>query len=169
MDISEFILPTAIATSVATVITALFQTYLSSRTAHDFARLLEEHKTELAERLAARSRLMERRLLAYPQLVELIYRARNIARDLVTTSSPILTREFAARRREIENAIYKYRIDLERDQLFELTHDFKNLLAVFANAQASDQGDPGKLRSLYESIEAAYRTIVARISAEAGA
>jgi len=78
--------------------------------------------------------ISERRLTIYPKIVELVYRTRNLAREIVSVPQPtqILSDELEARTRELEESVYASRLDLERDGAFVITHTHKNLAMTFA-------------------------------------
>lgn len=172
--LSDFVLPpTALIAIVSAVISAvttfLLQTYLAKRVEHKFARQLEDHKAELSVRLHAEHGIATRRLEAYPKIVELCYRARNMARDLLPTpeTSPALRDELLVRAKELEEYVFRFRLDLEGDNVFTLVHRYKNLVLEFARTSAIPVSTPStaeNLRLIYAAIESAYPKVVHELS-----
>jgi len=145
---------------------------------HSYEVELERLKTQLAIMVETTHELTERRLATYPQIVELVYRVRNIAREIVapTETSPILIDEFAARTGELENNLYVCRMDLERDEAFLPIHTFKNTAKTFNRLledrdhyQSHGEEDEAsristELRGLYAEIEKQHRPIIESLS-----
>ncbi len=76
----------------------------------------------------------ERRLKAYPQLTELVYRIKNAAQDAMrdnTTSFRVRAEDFHSRVQALEDSLYGYRIYLQRDNVFPSVHAFKNAAKNF--------------------------------------
>jgi hypothetical protein len=102
-----------------------------------------------------------------------------MSRELVSVNrSPAFVEELAARTRELENSLYRFRIDLERDGTFGLIHTYKNLLKAFnmilkdivfcqsKNCEPEEiHGEIEKLRATYDNIEALHKTIIGKLSA----
>jgi len=83
MDFSATLQAVLTSAGVSAAVTFLIQTYFSKRLEHNFARKLEAYKAELAVRIQSEHGIATRRLEAYPKIVELCYRTRNMARDLL--------------------------------------------------------------------------------------
>src|SRR5438105_3465349 len=84
----------------------------------------EKFKSELATEGDVARSINERRFRPYPHMVELVYRTRNLAREICEGigPNPTLVDELAARWLELQDAIFEARSDLERDHLFETVH-----------------------------------------------
>ena len=134
MEHSIFI---SVFTSTATtaLLFFVFRTVLKSKINHYFRTELEKYKSELHVTADFEKKMTTRRIEAYAYLVEVIYRTRNMARDLsihFSLSNSSLFSEFKSRVKELEDCLYRYRIDLERDNLFIRVHEYKNLLLNFS-------------------------------------
>lgn len=148
---------------------------------HNYAIQLEELKAEMVIGADLQHELTERRLSSYPKLVELVYRTRNMARELVDVNlNPVFVEELEARSIELEDCLYKFRIDLERDHIFGPIHAYKNLLKNFNLAlkdmmlyQSRDtledevQQVAKQLKSTYNSIETLHNSIINKLSESA--
>ena len=168
-DISSGILSAIVAVGTSTLTTLLIQTYLTKRVELRFARELEAYKAEIGLRAYTEHEIATRRLEAYPKIVELCYRTRNMARDLVNpaSASPSLLAEMVDRARELEDALFKFRIDLEGDGKFAAAHQYKNLVRQFARIATSPELDVtsrGILAELYAEIDKSYPSIVSALS-----
>jgi len=151
------------------------------RLKHTYETQLEQLKAEMALNGDIQRGIVERRLENYPKLVELIYRARNMCREITNSDiNPVLADEFQARAQELENMLYATRIDLERDGLFARLHGYKNLLKTFSRAiddvgilrsQVAEPSRVGRIReelhSIYRRIEASHKSLIEDISASA--
>lgn len=160
---------------VSALTTLVLQTYLTKQIQHHFDIQMARYKADLEVQVHIRQELLERRIDAYPKLVELCYRTRNMARNLVkrTTSGESL-QEFVARVREMEELLYRFREDLEAHQLFVPVHLYKNLLlefyrtaaeplstsANFTGAQTTNE----RLTGTYLAIDESYPDIVERLT-----
>jgi len=94
----------------------------------------ERLKVDLALRQESQHEMNERRFKAYPLLVELVYRLRNVAREAVQANLANMNAtvdDFQARVRALEDCLYGYRIDLQRDHVFASVHAFKNAARTF--------------------------------------
>jgi hypothetical protein len=100
--------------------------------------------------------------------------AREIAN--VENTSPVLFDELRARARELENNLYAYRMDLERDSIFIPVHTFKNAARTF-NRMVEDRnhylsrGEKeqahevyAQICSLFTEIESQHKPIIERLS-----
>jgi hypothetical protein len=173
---------TTIATSaiVSSAVTFVLKTYFENRMKAHFDLELEKAKHEHKIREDASHELVGRKLRAYPTLVELAYRVRNIARELVRASdvNPTFKSELESRVRELEDSLYQFRIDLERDGLFLLVHSYKGLSKeftrsvgdlVFVLASADPQTNPQNLRqqmrSIYDELDSKHKEVIDKLSA----
>lgn len=179
MDITSFLTTVLTSTVVTGLIIFLLKSYFKTRIEHHFQIELEKYKSELIMRLNLEHDISSRRLEAYPKIVELIYRTRNMARDLESNTlqmSPSLVEEFAARAKELAECLYKFRIDLERDEMFSDIHRYKNTLRNF-NWRISDirffleHGEEEKanltgreLSSIFKDIEEHHKKIIHDLS-----
>ncbi len=201
MDFLNYIL-TALLTStiVSTIVSYIFKSWFETRLKHHFERELEKirhsyqvdmerlrHsyivdleklKTNLAIDADVAQEITGRRLDAYPRLVELVYRVRNLAREIISTeaSIPILRTELTARANELEEAVYSYRIDLDRDGIFAPIHAYKNesktfgmLIRDLEHYQAQGQADNtkvvfGQLSDLYKDMELQHTHVIESLS-----
>jgi hypothetical protein len=153
------------------------------RVKHEYALEEQRLKSSLAVDADVTHELNERRLAAYSTLVELVYRTRNIARELIQGSgfNKTLADELGARSKQLEDALYTYRIDLERDGLFTPVHTYKNTVRLlrmmvadseFYASRGDDQQRTGKLdelRNLYGEMESQHGTIIQGLSGRAEA
>jgi hypothetical protein len=171
MDTLVAVSTALISALTSAAVTLVFQSYLAKKIEHQLARELEKYKSELDVRVAAEKGLVNRRLDGYPKIVELAYRTRNMARDLVGLAPPsqALLDELRARARELEDCVYRFRIDLEADHVFVAVHRHKNLILEFYRA-ASEQraaerttAEPA-LAMIIQSIERSYGEVVASLS-----
>ena len=157
----------------------MLKTYFKARIEQVYKIELEKLKSELAIKRGEDQAFLSRRVEAYPALVEMIYRTRNMARDLaksISSRNLSLVSEVAARAKELEELLYKYRIDLERDDQFNLVHCYKNLLLTFTmrtsdvkyflEHEESERADGARADTgqLYEELEALYGKIVHELS-----
>lgn len=168
--------------------------WLEGRVKHEFDVQLEnqrqEHKADL-ERLKAElkigtdaaNHISDRRLAIYPSVVEVVYRIRNLARGVIETdqASDALADELAARMRELEDAVFKYRIDFERDGVFVEIHSYKNRTKIFCRTvddlrYSHRQGTPAQtaelmklLRDLYSEIDVQHKPMLELLAQSTGA
>ena len=145
---------------------------------HRYELETERLKAELIINAETTHELTERRLAAYPKLVELVYRIRNMAREIASTAETnlVLASELRARTRELENGLYSSRFDLERDGFFYPVHTYKNL-AINFNGLVADRdyyysrGDKeqtnetsARLADLYPEIDNQHKCIAESLS-----
>jgi len=172
MDLSAALQAVLTSVGVSAAVTFLIQTYFSKRLEHNFARRLEAYKAELAIQIQSEHGIVTRRLEAYPKIVELCYRTRNMARDLTAPPySNALVQEMQARARELEDYVFRFRIDLEADGVFVIVHRHKNLALNFARMIteiiANNVSDATvNLNDLYSTLEDSYQQVVGRLSEE---
>jgi hypothetical protein len=174
MDLSAGLRTALISAGMSAVITFVLQTYLGKRLEHAFARKLEGYKAELAVRMHAEHGIATRRLEAYPKIVELCYRTRNMARDLVTdpSRSSAFLQELLIRAKELEEYVFRFRIDLEADHVFVIVHRHKNLVLHFSRTASEPTVDADTdarsddLSSTYTLIEESYTQVVDCLSGE---
>jgi hypothetical protein len=145
---------------------------------HSYEIELEKIRNELTVRADTTHELTERRLSSYPKIVELVYRIRNMAREIVDVenASPVLFDELRARARELEDNLFAYRMDLERDSMFLPVHTYKNAARTF-NRMVEDRnhylsrGENEQAHEVYEQmcilfaeIESLHKPIIEHVS-----
>jgi hypothetical protein len=144
MNLNDILTTLLTSTVVSTIVSFVFKSIFESRLKHHFEKELEnlrqQHALEI-EKIKSKltieadtvHQLSERRLGTYPKLVELIYRTRNLAREIAYNkqSLPILSDELASRVYELEERLFASRMDLERDEVFDYVHDYKNTIMGF--------------------------------------
>jgi hypothetical protein len=168
MDLRESLVAVATSAGISTGVTLLLQAYLTKRIEHRFALALEKHKAELAIRMQTEAGIITRRMEAYPKIVELCYRLRNMARDLIVSGVPMtaLSEELQVRAKELEDLVFRFRIDLESDQLFVPIHRFKNLIQQFSRGiaesmtEATTNTEMDNLKGNYAEIEKSYPEVI---------
>lgn len=186
MEVLIAILTSAV---VASIVSFLLRYIFEGRQEHryekEIANLKHNHdiqieriKSDAAIHVDMQREITERRLKSYPHIVELVYRTRNMARELSSINHvSALSDEFRARTNELEDCLYQFRIDLERDNLFAPIHAYKNLLKSFGltvrdiTLQQPQDVDSDQRRmtierllSLYDNIESAHVPIIERLS-----
>lgn len=179
MDIMVFL--TSVLTSATVTGLAIFflKTYFKVKIEHMHQIELEKLKNQLALALGEGQVFVSRRVEGYSALVEMVYRTRNMARDLARSFNSrnlSLVAEVSSRAKELEELLYKYRIDLERDGQFNPVHRYKNLLLSFT-MKASDvkyfveheepvrtEHAKEELGEIYNSLESSYSSIVHELS-----
>lgn len=170
------------------IIASLFLTFIGWSTTAYFQRKIldrqiQAEKDKLVQQfshdkemlaLEYQQKILERRLTVYPKLVELIYRTRNLSREICNNSeSPfIIFDELIARMQELEELVYSNKIDLEQDNIFDSTHDYKNLVSTitrlskdlrfFIENSAADHEEAVRLemREIYEKIEVLHKPTI---------
>ena len=140
---------------------------------------IERLKAQLSSAAKEAEAMRSRRSQAYPRIGGLVYRLRNMARGLaegLSEANISLVEEFADRTKELEEALYEFRLDLERDQLFMQVHAFKeralsfSLKAVGAkNALKSGESPTtealsSELKDRFEVLDKLYSDLVRRLS-----
>jgi hypothetical protein len=145
---------------------------------HDYEIELERLKNQPAIAAETAHELTEKRPRAYTQLIEVVYRVRNIAREIAgpTETPPILMTEFAARTKELEDSLYIHRLDLERDGVFLPLHTYKNTAKTFTRLledrdhylhhreKSEAQAVSEELRRLYLEIEKQHKPTIELLS-----
>lgn len=200
MGINDFLVILLTSATVSGIISLLLKTYLDSTINRRIEKEREESKhlyeieveklkhklnvefekigIELSLKSGLEKEIFERRFQEYPILVELIYRTRNMARDIARypDSSDSLTSEFNVRANELEDYLYQYRMDLERDELFVGIHNYKNFLKNMSMLLADikfykERNDEPRLRDYidkvheqYEEIEKSHKPIIESLS-----
>ena len=154
---------------VSALITLIFETYITKRVQYHLDLKLSKYRADIESAGQARRALLLRRVEAYPKLVEFCYRTRNMARDLtrmqVTSESIVKLTEQV---RELEELVFRFREDLEAEDLFSLTHTYKNLLLEFSR-EASELSPPreiadpalasDRLASRYMAVEQTFKAV----------
>lgn len=157
---------------VSSVITILLQAFLTSRIEHSNTREIERLKAKLAVQSEAEEEFQSRKFGAFSEVASLVYRCRNMAKDLVNTISDppkSLAHEFGVRTKELEEALYQNRLILEKERAFQLIHTYKNLLQAFGTTlsnnplggtEAASVRSASELVEIYKSIDLTYQHIV---------
>jgi hypothetical protein len=173
MDVNSIVTALLTSAAVASVVSTLLETRFTHKfeleleqQRHSYEIELERLKNELTIRAETTHELTERRLAAYSKIVELVYRIRNMAREIANTedTSSVLFDELRARVRELENSLYTYRMDLERDSVFLVVHAFKNAARLF-NRLVEDRehyrsrGEEDQAHKVYEEMCRVYTEI----------
>jgi hypothetical protein len=144
------------------------------------AREMEVLKADLASRTPLRAAVAQRRDAAYTQLAELIYRTRNMCRDASAQFPRLnvsLRTELQDRLGQLSDLLYAHRLDLERDDLFRLVHQYKTAAMTFGRRMAdievmSLQHQPGSatndpdcaIPQLYLYVDELYNTTIAALN-----
>lgn len=145
---------------------------------HMYAVQVEALKADIMIDADVRHEIIERRLESYPHLVELVYRTRNMARDIIRQTNPssVFIDALQLLAVELEECLYVSRIDLERDGVFVPVHTYKNLLKMllldlgdamsWALQGESAQRDQvvEKISSLYARIEGLHSLIINKLT-----
>lgn len=121
---------------------------------------MERLRSELAMAANVEREVVSRRLQAYPRMVSLIYRTRNISRDLarhLSINNISLVDEIRSRAKELEDALYEFRLDLERDRIFIEIHGYKNEvlnfgLKAFDAKYFMERGDNERAGKLHQEM-----------------
>jgi hypothetical protein len=168
---------TVVSGGISLALKAWFEQKLESQR-HSYSVELEKLKMELAIKAGTVHELAERKIVAYPKIVELVYRIRNMAREISNNpgGSDVLPDELNVRTHELEDSLFTYRIDLQRDQAFTTIHGYKNRAITFnklfkdysALKNVGDEqgaGNPlSQLQNLYSEIEEQHRVIIDQFS-----
>jgi cellulose biosynthesis protein BcsQ len=183
--IASLLTSTVVSTLVSFVLKSWFENQLKhhfeielEKVRHTYEIELEKLKAQLTVTTQTAHEITERRLNAYPLLGELIYRVRNLAREIVgSLETPhVLITEFSGRTNELEDNLYKFRIDLERDKVFIPIHMYKNVAKSFKRLleDRDHYSNLGKtteaeniskdLLDLYNEIEREHKTIIDNLS-----
>ena len=158
---------TAIVTSalVSGVVTAFLSYHLD--------RKLERFRAELEETARAGQELAVQKVAVYPEIVELIYRIRNLSRAVADGDAGAdALAELRTRIGELEAALYRFRLLLERDDFFTPIHEYKNELRLFnqfaadlaahrerADADATERTSD-RVQELYAEIDRSHEEII---------
>ena len=181
MDTTTILISILSSSTVSGIIVFSFQTYMKGKINNHFQQEIEKFKSELSIEQNQEKIISERRNVAYPIIVELVYKTRNMARDIVTIldfKSKSLIEEFSSKTRELEEVLYKYRIDLERDNCFTEIHSYKNALLnlnmkisdilFFFEHNAEDKAMKHKteMKNDYEIIESSHQELIRILSSK---
>ena len=133
---------------------------------HSFDIELEKLKSSMIVEVDTAHELLERRFDLYPDIITLLYRIKNISRELSSSSepSPAFIDELEARKGELEETLYKFRMDLERDGFFGPIHAYKNNIKSFIRLIKDcdlyrEAGDNEEMRNISDSIKKVYEDI----------
>ena len=144
---------------------------------HSYEMELEIVRTKLSIGANTANELTERRLTLYPKIVELVYRSRNISKYATNEHNYkiVVSDEMATKAKELEDELYRCRMDLERDNVFVPIHTYKNALKTFIqlyDEYGYCQGNDGRhdlyerINELYKEIEILYKSIIKIISCD---
>jgi hypothetical protein len=179
MDLVSILATVGTSAAVSGLVSFALKTYFKTRLEATYKQQLEKYKADLLIRICEEQERSSRRQEEYAKLVELVYRIRNMARDLVpflTPGSFSLLEELSTRTGELEESLYKYRIDLERDGVFINVHAYKNIcltlcrklgdMKYFIEHQEEERarGVQSDLKELYDMIEGRHGEIVHELS-----
>jgi hypothetical protein len=179
MDVPTLITTVVTSAGVSGLVTFLLKTYFKTRIEHCYQVELEKCKSDLAAKLGEERDIASRRMQGYPLLVELVYRIRNMARDLSTMfsrSQISLADELVTRTQELEDNLFRYRSDLERDGFFTSVHAYKNAaknfnmklsdIRYFLDHEEEERAGHAKqeLATLYSTIEDMHSSIIHDLS-----
>lgn len=163
------------------------QSMIQKRTQFEIETLKMQHDMEIVRLKAQLSNaekeadeMRSRRSQSYPRIGSLVYRIRNMARGLaggLSISNISLVDEFAARAKELEEALYEFRLDLEKEHfVFTQVHAFKDRAVGFSGKAAlakhaleskedlALEGLVEELRAGFKVLDSLYLEIVKRLS-----
>jgi hypothetical protein len=162
-----------------------FKVAIENRYHADLENLRNKHalemellKAELASRTSLQSDAAQRRDVAYRRLAELIYRTRNMCRDISAQFprlSVSLLAELQDRLGQLTELLYLHRLDLQEGGLFHEVHQYKTAGATFARrtadleflrlnpASATGESDCD-IGDLYRDVEKQYETCIATLA-----
>lgn len=188
MDINSFITPTIVSTAISTLLVSLVNSLVIHKQNLKIETTKKEHQIEI-EKMRQQLIILsdtaheatERRFSAYPKIAELIYRTRNLSREIVSTrkTDSELINLLCNKSEELEDRLYEYRIDLENDQIFGVIHNYKNIVKNFIiilintkheceiNQNEYFSGEMlQKLKSEYENINIVYESAITQLSSK---
>lgn len=162
----ETILTPAIISSIVTCILGIIFGYLFNKKLEKFKILLN-----------IQEQLNLKKLELYPKLDALIYRIRNLCREIVTDFSSISTIKSNLNKVsvDLENAVIEYKIYLD-DSTFKIVHKFKNNTIYFSRLiddlqfyhRHSEISSEDKIKDdiskLFNEIEENYQSIAKKLS-----
>ena len=176
MTIIDIITTVTTSSLVASVVTFLLKQYFDRRLEFHFNSKLEELKADLAAQNDLTHELSARRLELYPRIVELIYRLRNLLREVCQSEHISTERSLSFIRctKEFIEQIYMARLDLERDNVFRPLHDYKEKVVraenflldwIYLNSEkpssSTDHEETvAQLHHVYELVEHQHRLLI---------
>jgi hypothetical protein len=148
------------------------------RIRHEYEMEMEKLRNIMLLEDFTRKGLQERRFILYPKMIELIYRSRNMVREISDSKepSPMLIEELIARQNELEENLFHYRMDLEKDHFFESIHKYKNNIKIIItfikeiNYYKSEKNQEkinelqDKIKTFYKIIDIQYNEIIKDLS-----
>jgi len=176
---------TVVSAFVSFVLKSVFESRLQYYLQKELEKLRQEHALELEKiksgliiNVDKVHQVSERQLSIYPNIVEIIYRTRNMARDItyIKQSIPTLSDELGLRVYELEEKVYANRMDLERDGIFDDVHEYKNTIMSFHRLdkdlrhfyEINDDDEINNIisdmRILYSKVESDYHISVDKLS-----
>lgn len=160
MDLKDIASIVTISAAISSIVSLSLQAYFKNKFENHF-------------------KLLEHRNVMFAKLVELVYRIRNIARDISIQSHAsvsILPEELSNRTKELEETLFQNRMILEKNGMFLDIHAYKNKIVNF-NEKLADisyflEHDEitrahnfiKELSKLYEDIDESYLRIVKKLS-----
>src|SRR5262249_20676924 len=132
-----------------------------------------QYKANLEVQVHTKQGIATRRLEAYPKLVELCYRTRNMTRDYFQNPQSVSIQDLVGKVRELEDLVFRFRVDLEADHVFVLVHRYKNLAREFYRTAAdlqptestgNDSTIRDRLARAFTAIDESYAEVVQRLS-----
>jgi hypothetical protein len=171
MEFTNYTISAVISALISTIIIFSTKTYLRNKIESKFNKELEKYKADIEKEKS----LFEKHNQVYPKLTELIYRSRNICRDFsnrIEFVNSSLIQELKFHYKNLEEFLYQNRLDLEKDRIFEIIHDYKNLIQIY-QMKISDilyfmenketeraQNNNAELKKLYDHIDGKYIEII---------
>jgi hypothetical protein len=80
--------------------------------------------------------------------------------------------------KELEDSLFEFRIDLERDELFVLVHSYKGIAKefsrtvsdlLFVSSAGNSEGNPedfrDQMRDIYRELDPKHKTVIDHLSA----
>lgn len=158
---------------VSSVVTVLLQTFLSSRVNQTNLKEIERLKAELNTKTSIENQLQSKKREAFSQIASLVYRSRNMARDLAAKpghAPSSLISEFDLCRIRIEEALYTFVLELKASGDFLAVHSYKNSLKSFHISLTTSENvvatpsDRRALEELYQTINHQYENLIKKLS-----
>jgi hypothetical protein len=162
-----------IAAVVSAVLTYLFKPLLEARLQRGLSAKVEALRAAYISEHEYLRELIKRNADLYPNLIESVYRSRNIARELQTRApahSPVLRAELGTHALALVEGLYRARLFLA-PELFKPLHQFKQTLEKFvfdydlATGPNPGEGVLGALRDARERLDELYQEAVSNAQA----
>ena len=141
---------------------------------YHYKKKLEKFKANIEIKKGVEVNLTRKRLIIYPKIAELLYRIRNMAREIVTSFNldSVIVTEIDNQKMVLIEYIYKNGLILQEDGLFNHIHRYKNILITFTEfvkdlqyfLKRKDEKEITNLKSKinlkYEEINSEYQNII---------